>query len=389
MAASLTTAATLPSLERTVGRPVSRVDGIDVLRGLSIIAVVLHHIILRIRLSHTPLGQMLPAAVVNDLSWNGYNGVIVFFAISGFLITTTCYRRWGPLEHVRVREFYRMRFARIAPLLLAVLAVLSVLHVLHVKWYTIDAQRASLPRALVAALTFHVNWLEAHVGYLPANWDVLWSLSNEEMFYLFFPLVCLVTRGRAWLIAILAAFVVVGPFARTVWTHNEYWADNGYLSCMGIIAIGCLAAIACETNRFGPRTLRVMQVAGILLMAFITLFRTQVREMGLYRLGLDAPVLGVGTALLAIYFTQRNRPGTRASWVIRWFGRNSYEVYLTHCMVIFAVLPIALRFDPPGRWAPLTYLVVVAGSGLLGAAIARVFSEPMNRRLRAGARTKS
>src|SRR5690348_13333891 len=76
----------------------SRVDGIDVLRGLSIIAVVIHHIVLRIRLTSTPFGKVLPKAVVNDISWNGYNGVIIFFAISGFLITSTCFRRWGALH---------------------------------------------------------------------------------------------------------------------------------------------------------------------------------------------------------------------------------------------------------------------------------------------------
>jgi peptidoglycan/LPS O-acetylase OafA/YrhL len=381
-------ASTATISDRIVPRAASRIDGIDVLRGLSIAAVVIHHIILRIRLARTPLGKLLPTAVVNDLSWNGYNGVIIFFAISGFLITTTCYRRWGALDRIRIPQFYRMRFARIAPPLIALLVVLSGLHLAHVKWYTIDPQRASLPRALFAALTFHVNWLEARVGYLPANWDILWSLANEEMFYLFFPLVCFVTRRRAWLIAVLAAFVIAAPFARTLWTHSEYWADNGYLSCMGIIAIGCLAAIASDAFRFSPRTLRTMQIAGTVLVAFVTLFRAQVSQLGLYKIGLDAPLLGLGAALLCVYFTQTNGAGTRATAAIRWFGRNSYEVYLTHSMIIFAVLPFALHVDPLGRYAPLTYLIVLAGSGLLGAAIAKWFSEPMNHRLRARAVTR-
>jgi peptidoglycan/LPS O-acetylase OafA/YrhL len=248
---------TTPALPRDTEHhvvPAHRVDGIDVLRGLSIIAVVIHHIILRIRLANTPIGKLLPKSIVNAISWNGYNGVIIFFAVSGFLITSTCYRRWGPLHQVHLRHFYRMRFARIAPCLVALLAVLSLLHLLHVPWYTISPERASLPRALTAALTFHINVLEAHRGYLPANWDVLWSLSNEEMFYLFFPLVCLLTRRRAVLAIVAAAFVAAVPFARVLWTHNDYWADNGYLSCMGIIAVGCLAAMICEAHDFSLRT---------------------------------------------------------------------------------------------------------------------------------------
>ena len=104
----------------------------------------------------------------------------MFFAISGLLITLTSLRRFGGLAHVRPALFYRTRFARIGPPLLLVLAVLSVLHwaSLHspafLAWHV--QQRVGLPRALFAALTFHLNWLEVQTGYLPANWDVLWSV---------------------------------------------------------------------------------------------------------------------------------------------------------------------------------------------------------------------
>ena len=51
-------------------------------------------------------------------------------------------------------------------------------------------------------------------------------------------------------------------------------------------------------------------------------------------------------------------------------------------MVIFALLPIANRFGTTGKLAPVWYLLMIVGSGLLGAAVARYFSEPMNRKLR-------
>ena len=125
----------------------------------------------------------------------------------------------------------------------------------------INPAHTTLPRALLAAATFHINWLESQRGYLPPNWDVLWSLSVEEVFYLFFPLICVLTRARAPLITLLMAFVAVGPFARTVLTHNELWADYGYLSCMDAIALGCLAAMIAASVRFRPATLRALQVA--------------------------------------------------------------------------------------------------------------------------------
>jgi peptidoglycan/LPS O-acetylase OafA/YrhL len=108
---------------------------------------------------------------------NGDNGVTVFFAVSGFLITLTSMRRFGSLGQMQPAKFYRIRFARIAPLLLLLLAVLSLLHLGHVQGFQIPEKVTTLPRALFAALTFHLNWLEAVHGYLPRNSDVLWSLS--------------------------------------------------------------------------------------------------------------------------------------------------------------------------------------------------------------------
>ena len=238
-----------------------RFDGIDLLRGISIIAVVVHHINIHMGASESVLAKALPRQLAATLFWNGANGVTVFFAISGFLITTMAIRRWGALSQVRIADFYRLRFARIVPLLIALLVILSVLDLAHVSGFIIKAH-TSLPRALLAAATFHINWLESQRGYLPANWDVLWSLSVEEVFYLFFPLICILTRARAPLIALLMAFVAVGPFARTVLTHNELWADYGYLSCMDAIALGCLAAMIAASVRFRPATLRALQIIG-------------------------------------------------------------------------------------------------------------------------------
>src|SRR5579863_9157784 len=108
-------------MDQTTARP--RFDGIDVLRGLSIIAVVLHHINMRMLLNDVPVQKLLPTQLDKILFWNGANGVAVFFTISGFLITTTALRRWNSLAELDIPSFYRLRFARIAPLLLALLLI--------------------------------------------------------------------------------------------------------------------------------------------------------------------------------------------------------------------------------------------------------------------------
>ena len=52
-----------------------RVPDIDLLRGLCIVAVVLHHINLRIHFRDSSMGQLLGPAANRVLFWNGYYGV--------------------------------------------------------------------------------------------------------------------------------------------------------------------------------------------------------------------------------------------------------------------------------------------------------------------------
>ncbi len=288
-----------------VERSDRRVPGIDVLRGLCIIAVVLHHINLRIHFRESALGNVIGPAANRVLFWSGYYGVRVFFVISGFLIATWSLKRWGTLRQIDLRKFYRMRFARIVPCLLGLLVLLAILDRAGVRHFTINPQHTSLGRALTAALTFHINWLEARTGYLPAAWDMLWSLSVEEVFYIFFPLLCVLLRKQALIVMLLLCFVVIGPYAR-IHSSNELWADYGYLSCMDGIALGCLAAMVAAKTRLSRKANLVLAVCGVLLCVFIDFFRAPAARLGLYKIGLDVTLLQIGTALLLIALQLRS-----------------------------------------------------------------------------------
>jgi peptidoglycan/LPS O-acetylase OafA/YrhL len=360
-----------------------RLNGVDALRGLAIFFVLMNHVNMRLRLAKIPYTHGLPDQLVSSLVWNGQFGVQIFFAVSGFLITSTALRRWGPLSRVGIGAFYRLRFARIAPLLLLLLLVLSALDLLQLKNFTIAPKTGGLGRALLAALTFHVNLLEAQRGYLPANWDILWSLSVEEMFYLFFPLVCrLFGRGKL-LIGVLLAFVVMGPFARTVLTHgNEVWREYSYLGGMDAIALGCLAALLVSRVQLSHRALRTITAVGVLLLVFILCFSLRAQSWRLGRYGLDMTVVAAGTCLIATAAAQTKWRAPRAMRPLLELGQRSYEVYLTHMFVVFALFEIFLRAGKPMGWVPALFVGTILISGLVGALVARFYSEPLNKTLR-------
>src|SRR5580704_2305576 len=248
----------------------ARLDGVAILRGLAIFFVLMNHVNMRLFLAKIPYTRGLPSQLVSSFVWNGQHGVQMFFAVSGFLITSTSIRRWGSLSRVSMRDFYALRFARIAPLLVLLLAVLCALHAAGLKDFVVSDKTGGLSRALIAALTFHINVLEAHRGYLPGNWDILWSLSVEEMFYLFFPIVCLwLGRGR-WLNLLLIAFVAIGPFARTILAGpNEEWHAYSSLGGMDAIAMGCLTALVVPSVRLSRGKLIAARAIGVGFIAFI------------------------------------------------------------------------------------------------------------------------
>jgi peptidoglycan/LPS O-acetylase OafA/YrhL len=59
----------------------ARNPGIDLLRGLSIVLVLLNHIGLRIRLTQGVLAGFLPRQFLNDLTFKGSEAVFIFFVI--------------------------------------------------------------------------------------------------------------------------------------------------------------------------------------------------------------------------------------------------------------------------------------------------------------------
>jgi peptidoglycan/LPS O-acetylase OafA/YrhL len=371
-----------------------RLDGVDVLRGLYILAVVLLHILIRFSFVGVKLGADWPKYTQHFVFFNGGNGVTIFFAVSGFLITLTSLRRFGSLAKLHPSVFYRIRFARIMPLLLLLLAVLSVLHLAHVDGFSIHTKVFTLPRALLAALTFHLNWLEAsRNAYLPACWTVLWSLSIEEMFYLFFPLACVVLlrRGRwgIWVfVGLCLALVAMGPFARVVWSKTELAQENSYLAGMASIALGCLTALAAnrwKAREWSRKYLLGVGTAGCVLILLIAIWPRWHAMRVLGSSGTDDTLLALGTCLVMFAVALRDRHGNTLSAPVRWFGRHSYEIYLSHEFVVIAGVGLFAHWYPHGasRAVVAAFVsVMLLLTALLGWPLAKWFAEPMNRRLR-------
>ncbi|BDU77310.1 acyltransferase family protein [Mesoterricola sediminis] len=352
-----------------------RNPGIDLLRGLSIVLVVLHHVGMRVPFKGSALGAVLPAWFLSALAWSGYEAVFVFFVVSGYLIATNALDRWGSLAAVDLRAFYARRASRILPCLLALVAVLAALHAAGAADYVIRRPGQSLGRAVLAALGLHLNWYEGVTGYLPGNWDVLWSLSIEEVFYLAFPIAALLTRRKGVLAAILAVLALSLPWSRAALQGTPIWQEKAYLPGMAGIAMGVLAALA--QARPGPdarRLLAALGGAGLFAAIFLQTWLWPVLRNG------DLLLLTGSAALLVIALHARGPAPLPFTGWLQAMGRLSYEIYLTHMFIVWPIVRLAKA--RPGPWAFLWHVPALLAAWGLGWLVAKALSQPAERALR-------
>lgn len=364
-----------------------RNSGIDTLRGLSILLVVMHHIGLRVPLSQTLLARVLPHWLLEGLNFNGAEAVVIFFVISGFLITRRSQERWGDLRAISLSGFYQLRMSRIIPLLLLVVAVLSLFHLLGIPRFVIDKPGQSLGAAIASALGLYLNRYEGVHGYLPAGWDVIWSLSIEEVFYLAFPLSCLLLGRARLLVPALVLLALSLPVTRAALTAggNEIWMEKAYLPGMSAIAVGVLAAmLARQIPAPSRRVVLVMSLVGWSGLCAIFFAGTWVWRLvhNGYGQFLALAAAGIVTSAHWRESAEKNTVPMRGlNWLRSW-GRLSYEIYLSHVFCIFGGLALFNWSGRAGPWHFLWYPPILLACWLLGSALSRGFTLPVERRLR-------
>ncbi len=361
-----------------------RYETIDLLRGLAILLVVIRHVQLRIPFEKSDLLISVPEQLLSLVFMSGNEGVRIFFVISGFLITMNCLNRYSELKNVNVRNFYVSRFARIAPCLIALLLVLTLLDYIGAKGYIINS-KFSYFETVFSALTFHLNWLEGQKGYLPPAWDVLWSLSVEEVFYIAFPIVCLCCRNKNVICAVLVILILIGPLNRLALEGNKIWQSKAYLSCMDSISIGCLFAVISHNKVLSTLSVHCFSIVGAILVVFILMVKRDPSFGALAELYLFKTILSFGVGLMLVASVRQNL----LPWLSRLlsplalYGRLSYEVYLTHVFVVLAGVRLYKMYDVDLNDSFSFLFGIILISALLGYLVERFFSKPMNARIRA------
>ncbi len=336
--------------------------GLDGVRGLAALFVVMHHVFLR----------AFPGYPVDNAPfWAGWLiygrfGVVVFIVLSGFSLALSPARRGWRLDGAS--RFARRRALRILPAYYAALAFS-----LAVAWLVVPPPGEAVPGAKSVVVN---GLLVQNLVGAPTPDRSFWSIAVEAQLYLVFPLLLLLVRrwGTVVMVATVTLVVAtVGILAPHVSGLEAFVIqsppDLAALFAVGIVSAGIVGASAAR---------RSWPWAGLALAAAapvvaVIAWRGSVWTLA-HLIWVDLALGPAVACLLAGLATGRPAPLLRLldARPIRGLGASSYSLYLTHGPIVVVVYEkiVAGRV----RQGVPAFLVSLALAVPLTIAFARVFA---------------
>jgi peptidoglycan/LPS O-acetylase OafA/YrhL len=350
-------------------RPGRRLAGLDGLRGLAALYVVVYHVSLRAFPGYPDDGAPFWAG------WFVYGrfAVLVFIVLSGFSLALSPARAGWHLDGIAA--YARRRARRILPPYWAALAFS-----LAVAWLIVPQPHSGIPDAMSVLVN---GLLVQNIVSAPSPNTAFWSIAVEVQLYILLPVLLLMIRRRgalamvATVTLVVAAVGVVGPHVAGLGTFVTQSApDLAALFALGIASGGVVAA--------GAR--RSWPWPWLALAAAAPVFATiawQGSGWTLDRLYWVDLALAPAIACLLISLAT-GRPASLLRLLdarpIRGLGSSSYSLYLTHAPIVAIVYElIVARWFHPGAAAFLVSLALVIP---LTIAFAKAFASVFERGFR-------
>ena len=315
-----------------------RFHKLDVVRGVAAFIVVLNHAYNFMpghdwhsrSLDYTPLSHLV----------NGRVAVIVFFVLSGFVLALPFMKG----QRISYGRFVFRRFCRIylpfAVAILLALVLASILAFPKPQWAMDEADWASpIDLPLIVA-----HFLMTGIGYASISLDPpMWTLIQEMRIALVFPLLVLAVMRLSWK-GVAVIFLIALVATKTPALIGEQFGDKVSSSALGSLllttyylsffAFGVLLArnldqVIALVKKM-PRPLHLAVVAGFILAPKALVEKS-------YLAGDFTYALVAGYIIICcISFPQRLAVLERPS--LRWAGKVSYSLYLTHLPVMLSLM---------------------------------------------------
>ena len=295
---------------------------IDGLRAIAVTSVILYHAQFKI------LGY--------ELFRGGFIGVDIFFVISGYLITLIILKELKDTGKFSLKYFYERRIRRIIPVLLLVMMASMPFAKTYLLPSSFDDYSNSVLYSLIFGSNFYFHFSGQEYGAIDSLLKPFlhtWSLSVEEQFYIFFPIILIISfkffKNYLLLVLISGFFFSLG-FAE--WGSRTFPSSTFYFIHTRIweILTGSILAyyeISLGKRSENKRLNTILPIVGVtLIILSIVFFNNQIYHPSLYTL---LPIIG---SALIIWFSNKNNFITQilSFRLFVGIGLISYSLYLWH-----------------------------------------------------------
>lgn len=310
---------------------IPHLPALDGLRGLALLGVLFFH-----------AQGALPG---------GYLGVDLFFVLSGYLITSLLLAEHARDGRIGLSAFWLRRIKRLLPALLSIMPAIAVYGRFFAKAEEIRGLRADA----VATLGYVANWraIFAHKSYwelfaAPSPLEHMWSLSIEEQFYVFWPLLVtlVLRRGSSRSILGLALVLAGASMIAMGALYDPANVSRVYLGtdtrAAGILLGAVLSCLVPPSTTFSARAVKLLDGAGIAAAAGLAYAWGTLdgQRAFLYRGGLWLTELAVLVLVTCGVAGRASLVGRALAFrPLGWVGTISYGLYLWHWPVNVFLTP--------------------------------------------------
>jgi peptidoglycan/LPS O-acetylase OafA/YrhL len=350
----------------------THVPGLDGLRAAAVIAVLVFH-----------AGYLQ----------GGFLGVDLFFALSGFLITSLLIRD-SDGGTANLMTFWGRRFRRLLPAVFVMIAVIATWSWWFGSAADLDGVKNDGPWAVVYMANWH--FIADSTGYWasfaqPSMFDHLWSLAIEEQFYVLWPLA--VAAIWAWSRRpqrTLVVVAIVGSVVSLVTMLVLYQGGDPTRVYMGTdtraasLLVGALAATTPAralarrvVARLGDRIdLLIAAIGAGILWSWFAIDGAS--ASALYRGGLLLHSLACATIVVLVATAPSGRSLSVLGWrPLAWIGVLSYGLYLWHWPLYVIMSPERMGIDGVGL-----AVIRIAASFVAAYVSYRIVEDPLRHRVR-------
>lgn len=310
--------------------------GLDTLRAIAAFIVVWSHIELFKKKEGVPNLHESDFPIFPG----GHIGVILFFVLSGFLITYLLVKEKEKNNSISLKKFYMRRVLRIWPLYYLILLISFLL-----STFLFDVKYSVF--TILLCLTFFPNIAHA-LGIGWSGSPQVWSIGVEEQFYLFWPILLIKIPQKKIIQFLVVFFIFYTLLPDIIYLINKYTIVSGKLSSFSgkffygtkfnCMALGAIMGVALAKNQKWISYLSKKSILTSIIIVAILLTFLRID----FKFSDELSAIFYALMIVGIVESKEIKIDSKPTIFL---GKISYGIYMYHWVVIILVIQILPIFD--------------------------------------------